>query len=94
MTATLEPIGERLLVEIVPPEQVLASGIILPEQALEKPQRGLVTAVGDEVKRIAVGDEVLYSKFGGTELKVEGQELVLLRESDVFVRVHEDAAEK
>lgn len=99
MNTTLEPRADRLLVEPIDEERVTKSGIILPEQAREKPQRGRIIALGPAVgqddpeeERLALGDEVLYSKYGGTELKVDGAEVILLRETDVFARVREDTA--
>lgn len=93
----LKPLGDRLIVKAVDQEDVTASGIVLPDTAQEKPQRGKVIAVGDGSwdedgeKRIpldvAKGDEVLYSKYGGTEVVVEGDELLVLRESDVLAKV-------
>ena len=78
-------------------EETTASGIVLPDTAKEKPQKGKVLAVGDDKvnedtgKRtpldVAEGDEVLYSKYGGTEIKVDGEELLVLRESDVLAKV-------
>ena len=93
----LQPLGDRLIVEVLDEEDVTASGIVLPDTAKEKPQRGKVLAVGDGKwdedgeKRIpldvAEGDEVLYSKYGGTEIKVDGDDLLVLRESDVLAKV-------
>lgn len=92
----LKPLGDRLIVKAVEEEEATASGILLPDTAKEKPQKGKVLAVGkgridDNGKRIALdveeGDEVLYSKYGGTEIKVEGEELLVLRESDVLAKV-------
>jgi chaperonin GroES len=93
----LKPLGDRLIVKAVEEEETTASGIVLPDTAKEKPQRGKVLAVGegkwdeDGEKRIpldvAEGDEVLYSKYGGTEIKVDGDELLVLRESDVLAKV-------
>ena len=93
----LQPLGDRLIVEVLDEEDVTASGIVLPDTAKEKPQRGKVLAVGDGSwdedgeKRIpldvAEGDEVLYSKYGGTELKVDGEDVLVLRESDVLAKV-------
>ena len=93
----LKPLGDRVLVKAVEQEEVTASGIVLPDTAKEKPQRGKVVAVGegkwdeDGEKRIpldvAEGDEVLYSKYGGTEIKVDGEDLLVLRESDVLAKV-------
>jgi chaperonin GroES len=93
----LKPLGDRLIVQAIEEEETTASGIVLPETAKEKPSRGKVIAVGDGKwdedgeKRIpldvAEGDEVLYSKYGGTEVKVDGDELLVLRESDVLAKV-------
>jgi chaperonin GroES len=93
----LKPLGDRLIVQALEEEETTASGIVLPDTAKEKPQRGKVVAVGegkwdeDGEKRIpldvAEGDEVLYSKYGGTEITVEGDELLVLRESDVLAKV-------
>ena len=93
----LKPLGDRLIVKAIEEEATTASGIVLPDTAKEKPQKGKVVAVGDGKwdedgeKRIpldvAEGDEVLYSKYGGTEVKVDGDELLVLRESDVLAKV-------
>jgi chaperonin GroES len=93
----LKPLGDRLIVQAIEEDETTASGIFLPETAKEKPSRGKVIAVGDGKwdedgeKRIpldvAEGDEVLYSKYGGTEVTVEGEELLVLRESDVLAKV-------
>ncbi len=91
----LKPLGDRLIVRAVDEEETTDSGIFLPDTAKEKPQKGEVVAVGDgpieDGKRrpldVSVGDEVLYSKFGGTEIKVDGEELLVLRESDVLAKV-------
>jgi chaperonin GroES len=93
----LKPLGDRLIVQAVEEEETTASGIVLPDTAKEKPQRGKVLAVGegkrseDDGKRqpldVDEGDEVLYSKYGGTEITVDGEELLVLRESDVLAKV-------
>jgi chaperonin GroES len=93
----LKPLGDRVIVKAIEEEETTASGIVLPDTAKEKPQKGKVVAVGDGSwddegeKRIpldvAEGDEVLYSKYGGTEIKVDGDELLVLRESDVLAKV-------
>ncbi len=92
----LKPLGDRLIVQAIDEEETTASGIVLPDTAKEKPQRGKVLAVGDgklgdDNARVpldvAEGDEVLYSKYGGTEIKVDGEDLLVLRESDVLARV-------
>jgi chaperonin GroES len=92
----LKPLGDRLIVKAVEEEETTASGIVLPDTAKEKPQRGKVLAVGDgkvadDGKRVPIdvsdGDEVLYSKYGGTEITVDGEDLLVLRESDVLAKV-------
>jgi chaperonin GroES len=93
----LKPLGDRLIVKAIEEEETTASGLVLPDTAKEKPQKGTVVAVGDGAwdedgeKRIpldvAEGDEVLYSKYGGTEIKVDGDDLLVLRESDVLAKV-------
>ena len=93
----LKPLGDRLIVRAIEEEETTASGLVLPDTAKEKPQKGLVVAVGDGKfdedgdKRIpldvAAGDTVLYSKYGGTEIKVDGEDLLVLRETDVLAKV-------
>ncbi len=91
----LKPLGDRLIVRALDEEETTASGIVLPDTAKEKPQKGEVLAVGDgpieEGERrpldVSEGDTVLYSKYGGTEVKVDGEDLLVLRESDVLARV-------
>jgi chaperonin GroES len=92
----LKPLGGRVIVEPIEQEEMTAGGIILPETAKEKPQEGKILASGpgerDEAgNRIAmevkVGDKVLYAKYSGTEVKVEGKKLLILRESDILAIV-------
>lgn len=92
----LKPLEDRVIVETVESEEVTASGIYLPDSAQEKPQRGKVIAVGDgrldkEGKRIPLdvkkGDVVIYSKYGGTEVKIEGNEVLILKASDILAKV-------
>jgi chaperonin GroES len=93
----LKPLGDRVIVKAIEEEETTASGIVLPDTAKEKPQRGKVLAAGDGrwdedgEKRIpldvAEGDEVLYSKYGGTEIVVDGDDLLVLRESDLLAKV-------
>ena len=93
----LKPLGDRLIVRAIEEEETTASGIVLPDTAKEKPQKGKVVAIGDGKvnedtgKRtpldVSVDDEVLYSKYGGTEINYDGEELLVLRESDVLARV-------
>ena len=97
MALKLKPLGDRLIVQAIEEDETTASGIVLPDTAKEKPQRGKVLAVGegrfdeDGDKRIPLdvseGDEVLYSKYGGTEITVDGDDLLVLRESDVLAKV-------
>jgi chaperonin GroES len=92
----LKPLGDRLIVEVLDEEDVTSSGIVLPDTAKEKPQRGRVLAVGpgsrdDKGKfvpmDVAEGDEIVFSKYGGTEIKVGVDEYLILRESDVLAKV-------
>ena len=93
----LKPLGDRLIVKPIDEEETTASGIVLPDTAKEKPQKGKVIAAGegrwdeDGEKRIPLdvseGDEILYSKYGGTDITVEGEDLLVLRESDVLAKV-------
>ena len=96
MSIKLKPLGDRLIVRAIDEEETTASGLVLPDTAKEKPQKGEVLAVGDgkledDGKRIPLdvvtGDTVLYSKYGGTEIKVDGEDLLVLRESDVLAKV-------
>ena len=96
MSLNLKPLGDRLVIEPKEREQTTASGLVLPESAKEKPQEGEVLAVGpgrrdDDGKRIAmdvaVGDVVLYAKYGGTEIKLDGKKYLILKESDVLALV-------
>src|SRR5207249_9836161 len=91
----LKPLGDRLIVQAVEEEETTASGLVLPDTAKEKPQKGKILAAGDgrlddDGKRIPLdvkkGDEVLYSKYGGTEITVAGECLVVPRESDLVAR--------
>ncbi|HRQ25243.1 MAG TPA: co-chaperone GroES [Anaerolineales bacterium] len=90
---SFKPLGGRVLVEPVEQDEVTASGIVLPETAKEKPQQGKVLAAGpgdrnDKGERIAldvkVGDTVLFAKYSGTEVKMDGKKLLILRESDIL----------
>jgi chaperonin GroES len=92
----LQPLGDRLIVEVLEEEEQTVSGIVLPDTAKEKPQRGRVLAVGPGSRNdkgevvpmdLAEGDEVIFSKYGGTEIKVELDEVLILRESDVLAKV-------
>jgi chaperonin GroES len=92
----LQPLGDRLIVEVLEEEELTESGIVLPDTAKEKPQRGRVLAVGPgspdkDGKRIAMdvaeGDELVFSKYGGTEIKLGTDDVLILRESDVLAKV-------
>ena len=92
----LKPLGDRLIVKAVEEEETTASGIVLPDTAKEKPQRGRVLAVGPGSRNdkgeivpmdVAEGDEVIFSKYGGTEVKLGTDEVLILRESDVLAKV-------
>ena len=96
MSLNLKPLGDRLIVEPTEQEDTTASGIILPETAKEKPQRGKVRAAGpgrrdDEGKRVEMdvkeGDTVLYAKYAGTEIKIEDKKYLILKETDVLAIV-------
>ncbi|QNR25384.1 MULTISPECIES: co-chaperone GroES [Croceimicrobium] len=84
----LKPLADRVLVEPSAAETTTASGIIIPDTAQEKPQQGTVVAVGagkaDEPMTVKVGDTVLYGKYGGTEIKHEGKDYLIMRESDIY----------
>ena len=95
MAVKLEPLADRLVVKPIEREEMTKSGIVLPDTARERPQEGEVIAVGpgrlsEDGKRIAmdvkVGDRVVYAKYGGTEIKIEDEELVILRESDILAK--------
>ncbi len=95
MAVKLEPLADRLVVKPIEREEVTKGGIVLPDTVKEKPQEGEVLAVGpgrlsDDGKRIAmdvkVGDIVVYAKYGGTEYKIDDEELIILRESDILAK--------
>ncbi|HEY3961583.1 MAG TPA: co-chaperone GroES [Gaiellaceae bacterium] len=97
----LKPLGDRLIVEVLEEEEMTISGIVLPDTAKEKPQRGKVLAVGpgsrDEngeyvAMDLEEGDEIIFSKYGGTEIKLGVDEVLILRESDVLAKVVGDRA--
>jgi chaperonin GroES len=93
---TFKPLGDRVVVEREEAKDTTAGGIVLPDTAKDRPQKGKVVAVGDGAVQedgsrrpldVAEGDEVLYSKYGGTEVTVEGDDLLVLRESDVLAKL-------
>ncbi len=95
MAIKLQPMADRLVVKPIEREEVTKGGIVLPDTAKERPQEGEVLAVGpgrlsEDGKRIAmevkVGDVVIYAKYGGTEIKIEDEELIILRESDILAK--------
>ena len=92
----LQPLGDRLIVEVLDEEETTVSGIVLPDTAKEKPQRGRVLAVGpgprdEDGKHIKMdvdeGDEIVFSKYGGTEIRIGTDDVLILRESDVLAKV-------
>jgi len=91
MSVNIHPLSDRVLIEPAPAEETTASGIIIPDTAQEKPQRGIVVAVGpgkpDEPTTVKVGDAVLYGKYSGTDLQVEGRDYMIMRESDILAIV-------
>jgi len=93
--AKIEPLGDRVVIKPTPQEEVSKGGIVLPDTAKEKPQEGKIIAVGpgrltEDGKRIAMevkkGDKVIYSKYAGTEFKVDDEELVIMREGDILAK--------
>ena len=95
MATKLQPLGDRVVVKPLPKEEVTKGGIVLPDTVKEKPQEGKIIAVGpgrmtEDGKRIAMdvkkGDVVVYAKYGGTEVKEDGEELMILRESDILAK--------
>ncbi len=96
MSISIKPLGNRVVVEPIEQEEVTSGGIVLPETAKEKPQKGTVLAIGpgdrdDEGKRIPMdvneGDTVLFAKYSGTEIKLDGKKVLILRESDLLAIV-------
>lgn len=92
----LRPLDDRVVVQPIEAEEKTAGGIVLPDTAKEKPQRGTVLAVGpgrllDNGQRgqlsVAIGDEVIYGKYGGSDIKVDGEEVKILREGDILAKV-------
>lgn len=87
----VQPLADRVLIKPAPAEEKTSSGIIIPDSAKEKPQRGTVLAAGpgkkDEPMTVKKGDVVLYGKYSGTEIQVDGEDLLIMRESDIFAIV-------
>ncbi|MHB1277606.1 MAG: co-chaperone GroES [Bacteroidia bacterium] len=88
MAVNIKPLADRVLVEPAPAESKTASGIIIPDTAKEKPQKGTVVAVGngkkDEPMTVKKGDTVLYGKYAGTELSIDGKDYLIMKEADIF----------
>ena len=91
MSVNIKPLADRVLVEPAAAEEKTAGGIIIPDTAKEKPQKGIVVAVGngkpDEPMTVKVGDNVLYGKYSGSELALEGKDYLFMRESDILAIV-------
>ena len=89
---SVQPLADRVLIKAAAAEEKTLSGIIIPDTAKEKPQRGTVVAVGpgkkDEPMTVKKGDTVLYGKYAGTEIQVDGDDLLIMRESDIFAIVY------
>jgi chaperonin GroES len=87
----INPLADRVVIQAAAAEEKTAGGIIIPDTAKEKPQRGTVIAVGsgkkDEPMTVKVGDTVLYGKYAGTEIQIEGKDYLIMRESDIFAIV-------
>jgi len=103
MTQNLKPLGDRVVVEPIEQDDMTASGLVLPETAKEKPQRGTVRAVGpggrgEQGQRIQLevnaGDTVLFAKYAGTEFKIDNQKLVILKENDLLAVIMNGAEPK
>ena len=99
MANKIQPVGDRVVVKPADKDEVTRSGIVIPDTAKEKPQEGNVIAVGsgkllDSGERgameVKVGDRVLFAKYGGTEFKLDGEELLVLRESDILAILHKE----
>jgi len=88
---SIKPLADRVVVTPAPAEERTASGLFIPDTAKEKPQKGQVVAAGpgkkDEPMTVKVGDQVLYGKYGGTELTIEGTDYLIMRESDIYAIV-------
>jgi chaperonin GroES len=103
MAINLKPLGDRVVVEPIEQEEMTASGLVLPETAKEKPQKGTIVAAGpgardEDGKRtgldVSVGETVLFAKYAGTEFKVDGKKLLILKESDLLAIVETEDAKK
>ena len=88
---SIKPLADRVIIEAAAAEQKTSGGIIIPDTAKEKPQKGIVIAVGngkkDEPMTVKVGDNVLYGKYAGTEITFEGKEYLIMKEADIYAIV-------
>ncbi len=91
MSEQIQPLGSRVLVKVLPEESVTKSGLYVPDTAKEKPQRGEVVAIGDntETIKVAVGDRVLFPKYTGTEIRLEGEDHLLIESTDLLAILRE-----
>ncbi len=98
MAISIKPLGNRLVVQPIEEEEITAGGIVLPETAKEKPQKGTVLAVGPGERNekgdympleVEEGDKVLFAKYSGTEVKYDGKKLLIMRESDILAKLNE-----
>ncbi len=94
MSTQVQPLGSRVLVRVLAEESVTKSGILLPDTAKEKPQRGEVVAVGDDTEtiKVSVGDRVLFPKYTGTEIRLEGDDHLIIDSTDLLAILHETPA--
>ncbi len=93
MKTVIEPLGNRVLVRVLEMETTTPGGILLPETAKDKPQEGVVEAVGDAEEMMTdlqVGDRIIFAKYSGTEIRLDGEEYLILNEDDVLARVREE----
>lgn len=93
MTQSIQPLHDRVIVEVIPTESKTAGGIIIPDSAKEKPQRGKVLYCGNgvngEAMKVKVGDTVLYAKHAGNEIEVDGKKCLIMREADISAIIYE-----
>ncbi len=94
MSELVQPLGSRVLVRLLPEESVTKSGLYVPDTAKEKPQRGEVVSIGDDTEtiKVAVGDRVLFAKYTGTEIKVGGEEHLIIESNDLLAIIRAEPA--